>query len=83
MDAPLDSLLAEFRVDVAVLEVDAGFTGGAYVREDGSLLFVRPAGRLDAEWEMVARSMLGRALRVALPPLPEPYELSELEPSGD
>ncbi|MFF9309953.1 hypothetical protein ACF1BS_03490 [Streptomyces sp. NPDC014748] len=83
MDAPLDSLLAEFSVDVSVLETDPGFTGGTYVRKDGSMLFVRPAGRPEAEWELTARAMLGRALRVQLPPLPEPYQLSELEPSGD
>lgn len=80
MDAPLDVLLAEFRVDVSTLETDAGFTGGAYVRSDGSLLFVRPAGRPAAEWELMARSMLGRALRVPLPDLPAPYQLTEMRP---
>lgn len=78
MDAPLDALLAEFNVAVSTLETDPGYTGGAYVRADGSLLFVRPAGRPDAEWEMMARSMLGRVLRVPLPPLPDLYELTEL-----
>ncbi|MFJ3812252.1 hypothetical protein ACIPWE_38555 [Streptomyces sp. NPDC090073] len=78
LDAPLPQLLAEHRVDVSTLEADPGFTGGAYVRADGSMLFVRPAGRPDAEWEMVARSMLGRALRVPMPDLPELYQLSEL-----
>lgn len=78
MDAPLEDLLAEFRVDVSVLETDPGFTGGAYVRKDGSLLFVKPAGRPDAEWEMMARSMLGSALRISMPPLPEPYQLTEI-----
>ncbi|MET9445035.1 hypothetical protein [Streptomyces sp. NPDC006610] len=78
MDAPLEALLAEFEVTVSVLEADAGFTGGAYVRSDGSLLFVRPAGRPDVEWELTARAMLGAALRVPLPPLPEPYRLTEL-----
>jgi hypothetical protein len=79
MDAPLDSLLAEFNVAVTVSdEGGPGFTGGAAVLEDGSLLFVRPAGRPAVEWEMMARSMLGSALLVALPPLPEPYQLTEL-----
>lgn len=78
LDAPLEELLAEFGVDVSVLETDPGFTGGAYVRADGSLLFVRPAGRPEAEWEMIARSMLGRALRVPMPPLPDLYQLTEL-----
>lgn len=78
LDTPLPQLLAEHSVEVSTLETDPGFTGGAYVRGDGSLLFVRPAGRPEAEWEMIARSMLGRALRVPMPELPGLYELSEL-----
>ena len=78
LDAPLADLLAEFNVDVSVLEAEPGFTGGTYVRGDGSLLFVRPAGRPSAEWDMMARSMLGQALRVPMPPLPAPYQLTEL-----
>lgn len=77
MDSPLDALLAEFGVDVSVLEAEPGFTGGAYVRRDGSLVFVKPAGRSVAEWELTARAMLGRALRVPLPDLPQPFELTE------
>ncbi|MEU4154783.1 hypothetical protein [Streptomyces antimycoticus] len=50
-------------------------------RPDGSLLFVRPAGRPQAEWEIVARAMLGRALRVPMPELPSLYELTEMRPS--
>ena len=82
LDTPLPQLLAEFNVAVSVLETDAGFTGGAYVRADGSLLFVRPAGRPAAEWEIVARGMLGKALRVPLPELPDLYQLTELPPSA-
>jgi hypothetical protein len=78
LDTPLSQLLAEFAVDVSVLKTDPGFTGGAYVRGNGSLLFVRPAGRPEAEWEIVARAMLGQALRVPMPDLPALYELSEL-----
>jgi hypothetical protein len=81
LDTPLPQLLAEFAVDVSVLETDPGFTGGAYVRGDGSLLFVRPAGRPEVEWEIVARAMLGQALRVPMPELPSLYELTELAPS--
>ncbi|MFF7184682.1 hypothetical protein ACFZAR_05485 [Streptomyces sp. NPDC008222] len=78
LDTPLPQLLAEHNVDVSTLETDPGFTGGAYVRGDGSLLFVRPAGRPEAEWEIVARAMLGQTLRVPMPELPEPYRLTEL-----
>jgi hypothetical protein len=78
MDAPLAALLAEF--DVAVSEIDAepGFTGGAYVRGDHSLVFVKPTRRPAVEWELMARAMLGKVLRVRLPELPEPYQLTEL-----
>lgn len=75
---PLDALLAEHQVDVSVIEAEPGFTGGAYVRADGSLLFVRPAGRPTAEWELTARAMLGSVLRVPLPDLPAPFQLTEL-----
>ena len=78
LDAPLDDLLAEFDVGVRVVVAEPGFTGGTYVRADGSLLFVRPAGRPTAEWELTARAMLGKALRVPLPELPAPYQLTEL-----
>jgi hypothetical protein len=82
LDTPLPQLLAEFAVDVSVLDTDPGFTGGAYVRSDGSVLFVRPAGRPEAEWEIVARAMLGQALHVPMPPLPDLYELTEMHPSA-
>ncbi|MEU1010037.1 hypothetical protein [Streptomyces sp. NPDC005890] len=65
-----------------MLETEPGFTGGAYVRGDGSLLFVRPAGRPETEWEMMARAMLGRVLRVPLPKLPDLHQLTEMHPSG-
>lgn len=78
LHAPLDALLAEHGVDVTVLEAGPGFTGGTYVRDDGSLLFARPAGQDAGEWELMARAMLGAALRVPLPPLPAPYQLTEV-----
>ncbi|WP_234340023.1 hypothetical protein, partial [Streptomyces sp. NRRL F-3307] len=77
-DNPPSRSVTEFGVEVSTRETDFGFAGGVYVRGDGSMLFVRPVGRPEAEWEMVARSMLGRALMVPLPDLPDPYELSEL-----
>lgn len=79
LDAPLPELLAEFGVDVVDSRItDAGFTGGAVVRSDGSLLFARPAGRPEAEWEITARALLGAALRVPLPPLPGPFQVTEV-----
>lgn len=78
LNAPLPQLLAEHDVDVVEIEAAPGFTGGTFQRPDGSLLFVRPAGRPVAEWEITARALLGRALRVALPPLPAPFEVTEV-----
>jgi hypothetical protein len=82
LDTPLPHLLAEFNVDVTVLETDPGFTGGACVRADGSLLFVRPAGRRETEWEIVARAMLGQVLRVPMPPMPDLFKLTEVAPDA-
>ena len=79
MDAPLPQLFAEFRVDVSELPIDdPGFTGGTYIRGDGSMLFAMRRGQPAAEREMIARAMLGEALRVPMPPLPEPYQLTVL-----
>ncbi|MFD5221411.1 hypothetical protein ACFWMH_27600 [Streptomyces tendae] len=78
LHAPLDELLAEHNVEVTVIDTGPGFTGGTYVRQTGDLGFVKPAGQPESEWELMARAMLGRALRVPLPPLPAGYELTEL-----
>jgi len=79
LDTPLPQLLAEFRVDVSELPIDnPGFTGGTYIRDDGSLLFAMRVGQPAAEREMIARAMLGRALRVPMPELPPPYQLTVL-----
>ncbi|MEV7034579.1 hypothetical protein AB0N99_30660 [Streptomyces sp. NPDC093272] len=79
LDAPLDELLAEFGVDLVVSSItDPGFTGGTYVREDGSVLFAMRRGQPASEREMLARAMLGAVLRVPMPALPAPYQLTEL-----
>ncbi|MBZ6290365.1 hypothetical protein KVH30_02105 [Streptomyces olivaceus] len=78
LHAPLPELLAEHGVEVVELEADPGFTGGSFVRGDGSVLFVRPAGRPVVEWEITARALLGRVLRVPLPPVPAPFEVTEV-----
>lgn len=79
MDAPLDELLAEFGVDVSEIDAEPGFTGGAYVRGDSSLVFVKPTSRPAIEWELMARAMLGTALHVPMPALPEPYQLTVMK----
>ncbi|MGW4603701.1 hypothetical protein ACWENS_10570 [Streptomyces sp. NPDC004532] len=79
LDTPLPQLLAEFGVDLITSSItDPTFTGGTYVRDDGTILFAMRAGQPDAEWEMLARAMLGRVLRVPMPDLPAPYMLTEM-----
>lgn len=79
MDTPLPTLLAGLGVELEVrLVADPTFCG--YVVERG--------GRLDAvvvssRWsalvqDSMVRAMLGIALRVPLPPLPAPFEVTEL-----
>lgn len=80
LDAPLPQLLAELGVDLQERPAaDVPPCGYAVVR--GAQISLRlPQGQNRWEREMVARAMIGDALRVPLPPLPEPYRLSELEP---
>lgn len=79
LDAPLGELLEEFGVEVTTSSIqDPSFTGAAVVRADGSLLFTRPPGRPEAEWEITARAMLGHVLQVPMPELPAPYQVTEL-----
>jgi hypothetical protein len=78
-DAPLGDLLAQFDVEVTTSSIqDPTFTGAAVVRADGSLLFTRPPGRPESEWEITARAMLGHLLHVPTPTLPPPFEITEL-----
>lgn len=78
LDTPLPRLLAE--LDVELVErppADLPPCGYAVVRR-GRIGLRLPVGQNWWEREMIARSMIGEALRVPMPPLPEPYELTEL-----
>lgn len=78
LDTPLPQLFAEFGVDVSELPIEEPqFTGGTYIRPDGTMLFAMREGQPPAERDMIARAMLGQALHVPMPPLPEPYQLTE------
>lgn len=78
LTAPLPQLYAELNVDVKERPADLLPPCGFAKLEDGRLLMRLPLGQNRWEREMVARSMIGEALRVPMPPLPEPYQLSEL-----
>lgn len=82
LDAPLEGLLAEFAIELSIVAIDEpDFTGIAVVKE-GRIRFILPAGRPNAERDMMARAMLGQTLHVELPDLPAPYQLSELTEDG-
>lgn len=79
LDTPLEELFEQFGVEVTTSTIeDPAFTGAAVVRADGSLLFTRPPGRRQSEWEITARAMLGHLLHVPTPTLPPPFEITEL-----
>ncbi|MFG3046279.1 hypothetical protein ACGFZR_15285 [Streptomyces sp. NPDC048241] len=78
LDTPLPQLLTELDIKVTTSNAGPGFTGAVCIRKDGSLLLVQPTDRPDKEWDMIARAMLGQALGVKLPPLPDLYQLTEL-----
>jgi hypothetical protein len=56
---------------------DEEFTGAAVVC-GGSVLLSMPPGRPEWERDAVARALLGDALGVPLPPLPSPYQITQL-----
>lgn len=85
MDAPLDDLLAEFDVEqVTVTSIpDPAFTGYMTVGKSGRLLLASPPARPQAEREITVRGMLGAALGVDLPDLPDPFRVSVFDKAGD
>jgi hypothetical protein len=71
-------LLAEFDVELREYPpTDLPPCGYAVVR-GGRIGLRMPAGQSWKVRDMMARSMLGQALRVPMPPLPAPYRLSEM-----
>jgi hypothetical protein len=78
LDTPLPQLLADLGIELSERPAaDLPPCGYAVVR-GGSVALRMPEGQNRWEREMVARSMIGSALRVPLPELPEPFRLSEM-----
>jgi hypothetical protein len=78
LDTPLPQLLAELDAELELLPIDdemiCGVTEvrGGRIRLELSSLWPAPLR------ELMARSMLGEALRVPLPALPEPFAVTVL-----
>lgn len=78
LDAPLPQLLDELGVELVESSItERGFTGYVW-REGDRLLLAMRQGQSACEREMLARALLGDALGVPMPPLPEPYRLTVL-----
>ncbi|OQQ13007.1 hypothetical protein B0675_40020 [Streptomyces sp. M41(2017)] len=78
LDTPLPQLLADLGavlVESGITEY--GFSGYAH-REGGRLLLAMRRGQPALERDCVARALLGNALGVPMPELPEPFRVSDL-----
>ncbi|MFD7999894.1 hypothetical protein [Streptomyces mirabilis] len=79
MDTPLPDLLAELGISLSVrLIEDPTFCGYIVARGDRVESVVVSSLWSDLVQDSMARAMLGVALRVPLPPLPEQFEVTEL-----
>jgi hypothetical protein len=80
LDTPLPMLLADLDVELVETRItDREFTGYV-VPERGHLVLALPAGRAESERDMITRHLLGTAFRVPMPPLPDAYQITVLEP---
>lgn len=78
LDIPLPQLLADLGIELLERPAaDVPPCGYAVIR-GGSIALRMPVGQNRWEREMIARSMIGNALRVPMPELPEPFRLSEM-----
>jgi len=79
MDTPLPQLLAELGVSLSVIPIeDPSFCGYLVARGERVDTVVVSSSWSELVQDSMARAMLGVALRVPLPPLPEPFEVTEL-----
>lgn len=84
MSAPLSQLLAELNAELIESSVtDPEFKGSAVVRKSRGVLLAMPPEQSVLERDMIARALLGHAFGVPVSPLPEPYQLTELERDED
>jgi hypothetical protein len=78
LDTPLPQLLAELGVELEERPAERLPACGYAVVHEGRMALRMPTGQNRWEREMVARSMIGSAYSVPMPPLPAPFELTDL-----
>lgn len=79
LDAPLPQLLDELGVELVESSItEPEFTGYVFAKPGDRLVLSMRRGQPEWERDVIARALLGDALRVPLPPLPAPYALTEL-----
>jgi hypothetical protein len=77
LDAPLDDLLIELRVELHRSRItDPGFFGALLQLPDGSLVLSMPVGRSAFERDTAARMLLAEGLGLDAPPVPAPLEVA-------
>jgi hypothetical protein len=77
LDAPLDELLVELRVELHRSGItDPKFFGALVLRSDGSLILSMPVGRSAFERDTAARMLLAEGLGLEAPPVPAPLAVS-------
>lgn len=79
MDTPLPELLAELGISLSAIPIkDPTFCGYILARGEFVDRVVVSSAWSDLVQDSMARAMLGVAFRVPLPPLPEPFTVTEL-----
>lgn len=79
LTAPLHDLFEELDVELVEPDIaDDGFFGAVFVLRDGGIVLSMPTGRPRVERDVIARGLLGNALRVPLPPLPDSLMATQL-----
>ncbi|MFP3986913.1 hypothetical protein U9R90_05300 [Streptomyces sp. E11-3] len=79
LNAPLPRLLTDTHTELVDSSItDEAFLGAAVQRKSGDIILAMPPGRSEMERDTMARYLLARVFRVALPKSPPPFATTEL-----
>lgn len=79
LTTPLPTLFNELGIELFESNItDDGFFGAVVVMRDGGIILSMPAGRSSTERKVIAYGLLGHALGISLPPLPDSVESVQL-----